>query len=278
MPCGRPTIAISRSPGSSRGWRFRLERRRDPESADFDRGAEYRAAHPLEAEPAPYAGASVAGCHRSLQRPQQKSLHSRTFRNVEDITEQALPLPNSAVADPHEPNVEHTLKREGRTIRFETRVDGQVFRDRSVRLRSGDRGLTLVGRDEAGQSRELRLSRYADAADTGSRSGSGAGWDLTTGQVAHPGSREECLGHRLPTDTVRACFDCHSTDSRAARDRQGPTTADHGIGCEPVMARGAIMPWPSTSAFPIWRSPLARVAPPLRLTTSAADAIAHARA
>jgi tetratricopeptide (TPR) repeat protein len=210
------------------------EAERDPESADFDRAAEYRAAHLFEPEPAPYAGAaSCAGCHRSINRPQQRSLHSRTFRRIEGLKDPVISLPAAAVADPGEPKALHTLTCQGDTLRYETTVDGRTFSAIvQYALGSGDRGLTLVGRDEQGQVRELRLSRYADAADTGSRSGSGSGWDVTTGQPAHPGSPEDCLGRPLSADSMFVCLSCHTTDARAARDKLGSTVADHGIGCE----------------------------------------------
>ena len=82
--------------------------------------------------------------------------------------------------------------------------------------------MTLVGRDEAGRSREFRLSRYAD----------GAGWDVTTGHPRQPPPGEGHLGRLLTDDDVRNCLLCHTTAARPAGGRAGPEAADRGIGCE----------------------------------------------
>ena len=89
---------------------------------------------------------------------------------------------------------------------------------------SGDRGLTLVGRDDNGQARELRLSHYRD--ETRSF------WDVTSGHPVHPSDLTENLGQTLTADDVRRCFLCHVTNPRAVTLASGPEASDRGIGCE----------------------------------------------
>jgi hypothetical protein len=119
--------------------------------------------------------------------------------------------------------VVHTLGREGDRVRVEARVEGKAYRALvDYAIGSGDRGLTLVGRDETGRSRELRLSRYSDV----------SAWDVTIGQRPRPSDPEDYLGLPLSPDELHACVHCHTTDGRAARERIGPTVADRGVGCE----------------------------------------------
>src|SRR6185312_3019344 len=87
---------------------------------------------------------------------------------------------------------------------------------------SGDRGMTLVGHDAQGRSRELRLSQYSG----------GTIWDLTSGHQPQPKNPQDFLGEVLSFDNARRCFICHTTDDRSAREGLGPESADHSIGCE----------------------------------------------
>ena len=87
---------------------------------------------------------------------------------------------------------------------------------------SGDRGMTLVGPDERGRTRELRLSLYEGETV----------WDITTGQTTPPAAGADFLGRVLSDDDLRSCFHCHTTVARSARDRTGPESSDPGIGCE----------------------------------------------
>ncbi len=82
--------------------------------------------------------------------------------------------------------------------------------------------MTLVGPDDRGRARELRLSLYEGETL----------WDVTTGQTSPPGGNSDHLGHILADDELRSCFYCHTTVARSARDRVGPESADPGIGCE----------------------------------------------
>ena len=192
-----------------------------------DRAARYRAEHPVEPEPAPYVGsAACSGCHRATARAVLDSRHARTFLHAEsiDLTAYALDPTPSNVRDPIAPErAQHTLRRDGADVVFESRVDGALYRAVvDYAFGSGDRGLTLVGRDARGRPCELRLSRYADP----------SGWDVTNGQDARPGHAEGYLGKVLSSDQARRCLDCHTTDPRSARDRTGPTASDRAIGCE----------------------------------------------
>jgi tetratricopeptide (TPR) repeat protein len=202
---------------------FLQERSAAAASAALERCGSYRDDHPLEPEPAPYVGsARCAGCHREIYRSQQESLHAKTYYRGAGFD--ALPLPGRAVTDPANPAVTHTIDREGPRLRFETRHGDKTYRALvDYAFGSGDRGLTLVGRDEQGRSRELRLSHYSD----------GPAWDVTFGHPPRPTAAQGgYLGEFLLADDVLRCFFCHTTVARSARDGVGPESADHGIGCE----------------------------------------------
>ncbi len=134
---------------------------------------------------------------------------------------------SESISDPKAENVTHSLRRLGDDSRLEqeTRVENRVY---SALVRyafgSGDRGLTLVGRDDAGQAYELRLSRY--------RTGASSSWDLTAGQPAEPGKPADYLGKSLTEDAVRRCLGCHVTRAQAILQNTAPGASDHGIGCE----------------------------------------------
>ncbi len=77
-------------------------------------------------------------------------------------------------------------------------------------LGSNDRYTSLIGHDEQGQVRTLRLSYH--------RSSEGSGWDRTKGQAAHPKRDDEFVGERFASDDERAeCLVCHVTSPRRAR-------------------------------------------------------------
>lgn len=189
--------------------------------------ASYRAAHPGETEPAPYAGAaSCSGCHSGISKALAGSHHAKTFHRASELSladPGLAPVPDP-MADPADPaRVKHSLRKTAHGLDFDTQVDGQTVRAVvDYAFGSGDRGLTLVGHDDQGRSRELRLSRYAEM----------NGWDVTNGQDAHPSPADRYLGKLLTADLTRRCLDCHTTDARAARLKTGPTATDHAIGCE----------------------------------------------
>ena len=191
-------------------------------AAALPQGAAYRAAAPDEPEPAPYVGAArCAECHRDNHRTQQGSLHARTFLRRPAPAD--LPLPARPVDDPAAAAVRHTIGSVGDQVTYATESHGATVRAVvDYVFGSGHHGRTLVGRDAAGATRELRLSNYAD----------GPSWDLTTGQPKQPPPGEGFLGRTLGPDEVLMCFYCHATVARFARDGTGPEPADRAIGCE----------------------------------------------
>jgi tetratricopeptide (TPR) repeat protein len=201
--------------------------------ADLERSGSFRETIPTLHDPSPYVGsASCAGCHPGEYQSQQASRHARTFYREGELRD--LKLPASAVPDPSDAKVRHALHRgpDG-LIRQETKAGGQVF-DAVVQYAfgSGDRGLTLVGRDASGRAHELRLSDYPLVHGEGAGAKDAANWDVTSGHPRNPNKAEEYMGQPLTEDLVRRCLFCHVTDIKAAVDRSGPSAADHGIGCE----------------------------------------------
>jgi nitrate reductase cytochrome c-type subunit len=126
------------------------------------------------------------------------------------------------VADPHNPAVSHTITREDGGMVVRTRVDDRV-REAVVRfmMGSGDKGVTLIGREDDGTTREIRLSHYP-----------GHGWDRTTGHPEAPASPDGYLGEPMAADSQRRCLTCHTTDFRSAATGEGPAGGDRAIGCE----------------------------------------------
>jgi tetratricopeptide (TPR) repeat protein len=178
-----------------------------------------------EPEPAPYVGeARCAECHREIHRLARGSRHAKTYWSADRLD--SFPLPDHTVRDVGNPKVASTLARSPEGLRLEARTGDEVRRALvAYAVGSGDRGLTPVGRDEHGQLRELRLSRYGDI----------DGWDVTTGHPDLPtgaGGLESFLGEAMTRDDERRCLGCHTTDFRAARDRVGAASHDRGIGCE----------------------------------------------
>ena len=103
---------------------------------------------------------------------------------------------------------------------------------------SGDRGLTLVGRDAAGRAYELRLSEYPEAHGEGSAVKPSPRWDVTVrasaqavarrgipGTAAHRGRRPplpDLPRHRPAIDRRPTRVRAHQTGRSAARLCHGP--------------------------------------------------------
>jgi len=178
---------------------------------------------PARPEPAAHVGAgSCAGCHPSIYRDQRASRHSRTFSSAADL--KALALPDKPVVDPVLPGTTHSLRRDGDRVRLTTRSGDEEF-DALVEfaLGSGDRGLTMVTRDDEGKARVCRISSYLG----------GTLWELTSRAAdPQPGDRNGPLGRPMSRESAEKCIDCHVTSIAAARDRRATEAADCGIGCE----------------------------------------------
>jgi tetratricopeptide (TPR) repeat protein len=209
----------------------------------LDSSASYRTENPLEPEPAPYVGAArCASCHRSIYETHLLSRHSTTFGHARDPGH--FPLPDRPLPDPVQPEVTHSFQRLESGIKVETRAGDQVFHAlASYALGSPDRFVTLVGSDDKGQSRELRISSY--------RSPKGSGWDVSTGLDPHPDTPDGFLGPVLePYDGARRCLSCHTTNFRAIERNVGPESADHSIGCENCHGPGGHHVLAAEASFP----------------------------
>jgi tetratricopeptide (TPR) repeat protein len=211
----------------SRAW---LQQGRVEDAAiAMGRAGPYRDENPLMPEPAPYLGSSRCNaCHPEQGRSYPGTRHARTFHRGPALA--ALPLPEGPVADPDDPGVTLSFRRDGPQIRVETRARDQVFRA-VVAYAFGtlDKYVTMIGRDEDGEFRAVRLSHY--------RGAGGSGWGRTSGDVGAPDPRETIRGRPIEVrDGVVRCLVCHVTRPRAFRDPPpavaGPEAADAAIGCE----------------------------------------------
>lgn len=174
-------------------------------------------------EPASYVGArSCRECHSEIYDQQQGSRHATTIHHGADMAR--VKIPDGPVADPVDPKVKHVFARDGDAVRLETTVADKTYRAiLDYALGSGHRGVTMVGKDEAGGYRELRISEYSERGTT---------WDVTSGFSPHPSDPSEYLGKGLSPSGFRDCLHCHATRYRSPHDRSGPEALDRGIGCE----------------------------------------------
>ena len=211
----------------SRAW-LQLGRIADAELA-LGRSGPFRDEHPLLPDPGPYVGAvRCAECHAELARAYRRTRHARTFHHGPGIA--ALPMPERPLPDPDDPGVTLTFRREGPRVRVETRAKDEVF-DAVVDYAFGttERYMTMIGRDDGGEFRALRLSYY--------RTAEGSGWGRTSGDAGAPDWHETIRGRPIDVrDGVVRCLACHVTRPRAFREPPpavaGPEAADPAIGCE----------------------------------------------
>ena len=204
---------------------FLQEKNREQADLAFSEARSYRDQHPIEPEPAPFVGAArCALCHPSTYKSVLASRHATTFALA--LEPRSVPLPDRPLPDPGDPRVSHTFQRSSDGICVESRVGNQVFRAvAKYAFGSPDHFVTLVGPDDRGQSRMLRMS-YFD-------SPRGSGWDVTGGVPLHPADPEEFLGKALDAcDGARRCLSCHTTNFRAIEHQVGPESSDRSIGCE----------------------------------------------
>jgi tetratricopeptide (TPR) repeat protein len=234
LALGRPEEAgacleavLADGPDAESSWllsRARLQRGDKAGAEAATRGhAPYGSDRTSLLEPSPYVGAVRCGeCHGPFYQTQQHSAHARSFPTPAEVGQ--IDLPDRPMKDPHDPSVLHEIRKSGEGgVEVETRAGGSTFRALvEYAFGSGEHGLTLVGREDSGQLRELRLSHY----------GSQVGWDRTTGHPTAPGEPGQFLGRPLTATDLHACLGCHTTEIRSARDHAGPTATDRGIGCE----------------------------------------------
>jgi tetratricopeptide (TPR) repeat protein len=203
----------------------------------------YRAEHPTEHEPSQFVGeAECATCHREIYRRTLASRHARTLLRGTDLSH--LPLPDRPVADPIDPKASHTLKRIGSQVQFETRVGSRIFRAVvDYALGAPDRYTSLIGRDEQGRPRTLRLSSYHNSSQ--------AGWDGTKNLLARPARPEDFLGETFDSsEGASECLTCHATTARSVREGSGPEALDKAIGCERCHGPGGLHLAAIASRFP----------------------------
>ncbi|WZO98537.1 tetratricopeptide repeat protein [Isosphaeraceae bacterium EP7] len=181
---------------------------------------------PLAPEPAPYVGSdSCTSCHPAIARAQAASRHARTFATGAGL--EGLAVPSSALPDPHASGVRHAWKSSPGALRVEAHAGDRAYRALvEFALGTGDRGMTLVGPDDRGVMRELRMSRYDE----------GRVWDVTTGHQATPADHADYLGKALTAAELARCIGCHTTvpgaGGDAARDPEVASAHAQGIRCE----------------------------------------------
>ena len=183
------------------------------ESAVAAAARSYRESQPMEPEPAPFVGeAQCARCHAAIVRDQTSSRHARTFVRIDQFP--AIKVPRQPVADPYNAHASHAFHKHADSLEVETRVDGQVYQTiLEYAFGSGNRGVSLVGHDQAGGYIEYRLSLYPDQ----------VGWEVTPGQTLNPNQKPVLYqGKQIGIDDVRHCLECHHTNSCRGPERLRP--------------------------------------------------------
>jgi tetratricopeptide (TPR) repeat protein len=222
---------LDRAPDPEAGWllsRAYLQKKDKAQALEaLKHAGDYRSRNPLEAEPGPYLGeARCEKCHSKIFRDSLTSRHTRTYHRGAGL--EKLPLPGRPIPDPDDPQVTHTYRRRDGVVDAETRVGDEVFRTViEYAFGTGDRYLTMLGRDASGHYRMSRLSYF--------QTPEGNGWDRTTLDMTHPTRAHpaefqgEAVGVR---DGLAKCLYCHVTNPRTGHDALGPEMADRAIGCE----------------------------------------------
>jgi hypothetical protein len=218
----------------------------------------YRAEHPLDHEPAPYVGeARCAGCHPAVTRAAQGSRHAQTFHRGAALAD--LPLPGRPLPDPDNPRVSHAIARSGDRLAVETRGEGQVLRMLvAYAFGARDRYVTMIGRNEQGEMRRLRVSYY--------RSAEGEGWDRTFGDAIHPNHPHDVQG--MPIDVregVVRCLFCPRRIPARCKTGKVPSRRTERSAASAATERGETMSRRSRENAPTWRS---RPLPSARLRES----------
>jgi tetratricopeptide (TPR) repeat protein len=194
-------------------------------AAALARSSTYRGEHPLEPEAAPYVGSTrCAPCHREIQTAVLASRHASTFVRDRDLA--TLNLPHHPLSDPDDLQVSHALKWHDGRLQVETRVADKLLRAVvDYALGSSDRYTSLVGRDDQGRLRTIRLSYHHSTRESG--------WDRTKNQKPRPQRIDDFLGEPFASaQEAYECLTCHTTSPRAVLERVGPESQDRGIGCE----------------------------------------------
>jgi predicted CXXCH cytochrome family protein len=181
-----------------------------------------------EIEPSPFVGSRrCRDCHRSLYREQQvRGGHAETLRFGAELKD--VPLPRGPVADEAVAGITHSFKRKNdREIEVGSRDRQHAYRAIvEYAVGSGRHSITMLARDEGGNSRELRISYFSmDGA-----------WGQTRGIEFAPQNAGDLIGLGLGRRNVSGCLSCHCTWSHSVSPvpaaARPPEAEDRGIGCE----------------------------------------------
>jgi hypothetical protein len=180
-------------------------------------------------EPSPYLGSTrCAFCHPDISQTYQRTRHARTFHHGPELLN--LPLLDRPLAAPDDPRVTLTFQRDEQRIRVETRERDRVVNTLvDYAFGTRERYVTMIGRDDQGDYRGVRLSYYHTT--------SGSGWDRTAGDAGSPEGNDNVRGRPIEVrGGVVRCVHCHVTRPSVFRDPPpqavGPEAADSAIGCE----------------------------------------------
>ena len=167
-----------------------------------------------------YAGSrSCEACHQEIYALQNASNHARSLRQAGFVWELADALPFQRFDRVSGFDLLLSGDAAGR-IRLEASNGAESSgADLAWAFGSGRKGITPVGRTDAGGWVESRLTWYESI----------GGIDFTTGASKYdPGDAVESLGRALTAKQVAECFSCHTTGSAAA----APGAGESGIRCE----------------------------------------------
>jgi hypothetical protein len=192
--------------------------------AALARSAGYGHGNSMLEEPSPFVGSERCSvCHPAQFRAQQISRHARTLVRTSEL--RILPWPDVTIVDRDNPVVQHRFRAGKNQIEVAVAEAGNRVLSAVIEyaLGSNHQGQTFLARDEHGNVRELRISRYP----------SEPRWDRTMEHPQVPPDSAGYLGRPISGESLRRCLDCHATNSRAVQAPDGrPEARDQGIGCE----------------------------------------------
>jgi Cytochrome c554 and c-prime len=187
-------------------------------------GGVLQANEPSSSEPDYLGSDKCAACHADIAKVHAASDHAQTLRRVERIPELLKQVPLAFRDSKHE--VEYRLERSSsQNLGFDL-IASQAGQSERLRLiwglGAGRKGITFIGRDEAGRYGESRVSWYQRIQLL----------DITTGaEFSKPKTAHAALAGWLDSSERQRCFGCHVTHQADAVPEE-IQQANAGVQCE----------------------------------------------
>ncbi len=176
-----------------------------------------------------YGGAQACmACHADIYREQEQSNHARSLHPAREMPQISAGTQSEKVDPVSQARLTIERNGEGRVYLRSRRGEESASITLDWAFGSGLKGITAVGRNDAGTFIESSLTWYASVAS----------FDLTTGATQYERRTvEDSLGRRLSEREVGECFGCHTTGYD--KQRETPARKEMGVRCERCHGPGA---------------------------------------